>query len=336
MDRSIARRLLAAGLVLGLLAEVVLDGSAFGVNILVARGGDAARGLAGAPSGHGRPTRSTPGCRSRRSSSRRSSPSAATRSWRCSTRSARWRSSAPPWRPCPGCPSRAGPPRSSPAMAAWTLGAVVAGAPRVAVAARTGPITAPGWASGLAARWWLPLIARPPHRPAAGAHLRGPVRVGRPDLPARRWTTCSGWQLDLGSLAEVARVFTLACAWLAAGLLMVAATGIPAVRARLAGRGRPDAAGDRRGRLGAHGGDRRPGRRRPRRRPVRRAPDRLPVRWPEHARGGRHDLQRLRAARLLRARRGGLPGGRRRRRPRDDASSGGAGRTSRRSLRSSG
>lgn len=33
MDRSIARRVLAAGLLLGLLAELVLDGPAFGLNV---------------------------------------------------------------------------------------------------------------------------------------------------------------------------------------------------------------------------------------------------------------------------------------------------------------
>ena len=35
MDRSVARRLLAAGVLTGVLAEVVLDGPAYGLNIVV-------------------------------------------------------------------------------------------------------------------------------------------------------------------------------------------------------------------------------------------------------------------------------------------------------------
>src|SRR4029079_17706687 len=35
LDRSVARRLLAAGLLVGVLAEVVLDGPAYGVNVLI-------------------------------------------------------------------------------------------------------------------------------------------------------------------------------------------------------------------------------------------------------------------------------------------------------------
>jgi hypothetical protein len=110
-------------------------------------------------------------------------------------------------------------------MAAWTLGAVVAGAPRVAAAARTGPVTAPGWASGLAARWWLPLIR--------GLLIGLPLALifavlfaSADPIFRRGLEDLLGWQLDLGSLGGRV-VFTLACAWLAVGLLMVAATGIP-------------------------------------------------------------------------------------------------------------
>ena len=224
MDRSIARRLLAAALGLGLLAEVVLDGSAFGVNIvllvavtllaawLVRRQGRApdpldawlpisALILAGFVAVRGDPflaVLDTLGALAFLGAS------VAAMSGLPVTRRA--------------ASAIAG-------MAAWTLGAVVAGAPRVAGAARTGPVTAPGWASGLAARWWLPLIR--------GLLIGLPLALifavlfaSADPIFRRGLDDLLGWQLDLGSLGGRA-VFTLACAWLAAGLLMVAATGIP-------------------------------------------------------------------------------------------------------------
>ena len=111
LDRSVARRLLAAGLLIGVLAEVVLDGPAYGLNVLIV-----VAALLGAGWLLRRRDvlliRSTPGCRSRRSPSRPSSPSAATRSWHWSTRWERLPSRARPWSPSPGCPSPAGRHRS--------------------------------------------------------------------------------------------------------------------------------------------------------------------------------------------------------------------------------
>ncbi len=224
LDRSIARRLLAAALGLGLLAEVVLDGSAFGVNIvllvavtllaawLVRREGRApdpldawlpisALVLAGFVAVRGDPflaVLDTLGALAFLGAS------VAAMS---------------------GLPVTRRTASAVAGMAAWTLGAVVAGAPRVAGAARTGPVTAPGWASGLAARWWLPLIR--------GLLIGLPLALifavlfaSADPIFRRGLDDLLGWQLDLGSLGGRA-VFTLACAWLAAGLLMVAATGIP-------------------------------------------------------------------------------------------------------------
>jgi hypothetical protein len=224
LDRSIARRLIAAALGLGLLAEVVLDGSAFGVNIvllvavtllaawLVRRQGRApdpldawlpisALVLAGFVAVRGDPflaVLDTLGALAFLGAS------VAAMSGLPVTRRA--------------ASAIAG-------MAAWTLGAVVAGAPRVAAAARTGPVTAPGWASRLAARWWLPLIR--------GLLIGLPLALifavlfaSADPIFRRGLEDLLGWQLDLGSLGGRV-VFTLACAWLAVGLLMVAATGIP-------------------------------------------------------------------------------------------------------------
>ena len=281
----------------------------------VARCGDAARGLAGAPSGTGS------GSARRLAADLGAGP-----------RGVRRR----PRRPVPGGPGharRAGLPRR---LRGGDVGAARHAPGRLGhrwdggVDARgrrggrttrggRGPDRA-GHGARLGIRARGPLVAaahpRPAHRPAAGPHLRGALRLGRPDLPAR-----AGRSAGLAARSRLARRPRGVHA-----RMRVAGGGPPdgrgdrhpAVRARLAGCGRPDAARDRRGPTGDDGGDRRPGDRGRGHRPVRRAPDRLPVRWPEHARGGRHDLQRLRAAGLLRARRGGLPGGRGRRRPRDD------------------
>ena len=123
-------------------------------------------------------------------------------------------------------------------MAAWTLGAVVAGAPRVAAAARTGPVTAPGWASGLAARWWLPLIR--------GLLIGLPLALifavlfaSADPIFRRGLDDLLGWQLDLGSLAGRARVHArLRVA--GGGPADGRGDGHPAVRARIAGCGRAD------------------------------------------------------------------------------------------------
>ena len=65
MDRSLARRILLAALAIGVLADVVLDGPAFGLNVPDPRGGHARRGLAPPPpwARPGSPRRVAPGRR---------------------------------------------------------------------------------------------------------------------------------------------------------------------------------------------------------------------------------------------------------------------------------
>lgn len=224
MDRSIARRLLAAALGLGLLADVVLDGSAFGLNIvllvavtltagwLVRRAGRApdpldawlpvsALVLAGFVAVRGDPflaVLDTLGALAFLGASMAAMS---------------------------GLPVTRRAASAIAGMAAWTFGSVVAGAPRVAGAARTGPMTSPGWASGLTTRRWLPLVR--------GLLIGLPLALifavlfaSADPIFRRGLDDLFGWQLDLGSFTGRA-LFTFACAWLAAGLLMVAATGIP-------------------------------------------------------------------------------------------------------------
>jgi uncharacterized protein DUF4153 len=224
LDRSIARRLLAAGVGLGLLAEIVLDGSAFGLNIVLLVAATLAAGwllrrpgrapdpldawlpisalvLGGFVAVRGDPflaVLDTLGALAFLGASMAAMS---------------------------GLPVTRRAASAIAGMAAWTLGAVFLGAPRVAGAARSGPITAPGWASGFAARWWLPVVR--------GLLIGLPLALifavffaSADPIFRRGLDDLLGWQLDLGSFAGRA-VFTLACAWLAAGLLTVAATGIP-------------------------------------------------------------------------------------------------------------
>ena len=61
-DRVLSRRILAAGLALGLLAELVFDGRAFGINVAIATAASSRRpGCCAGPAAP--PTRSTPGSR---------------------------------------------------------------------------------------------------------------------------------------------------------------------------------------------------------------------------------------------------------------------------------
>ena len=243
LDRSIARRLLAAALGLGLLAEVVLDGSAFGFNIvllvavtlvagwLLRRPGRApdpldawlplaALVLAGFVAVRGDPFLAVLDVLGALAFLGASMAAMS------------------------GLPVTRRAASAIAGMAAWTLGAVFLGAPRVAGAARSGPVARPGWASGLAARWWLPLVR--------GLLLGLPLALifavlfaSADPIFRRGLDDLLGWQLDLGSLTGRA-IFTLACAWLAAGLLMVAATGIPPFERASPGRRRADTAGRRR------------------------------------------------------------------------------------------
>ena len=265
MDRSIARRLLAGGLALGLLAELVLDGPAYGLNIVILVAATLGGRMAAAP------TRARPGparCVApgrRRWSSRRSWRSAATRSSRSSTR----------------------------------VGALAfAGASLVAFSGLGGhaPVGVGDRGDGRLDARGQPWPVRPARRPAArpagrrspvaasrratraasdaascsgiplAAHLRGPVRVRRPDLPARarrppRLPDRPRRRSPGGCCSRSP------CAWLAAGVLSVSALGIPARRARPRSARRPgrgDRRADRRPRC--RRGARHPRRHRPRRR----------------------------------------------------------------------
>jgi Domain of unknown function (DUF4153) len=108
-------------------------------------------------------------------------------------------------------------------MAAWTLESVVAGASRAIGAGR--PTT-----HGRPLR--VPARARSVLR---GLLLAAPIALiflilfASADPIFRRWLAdIAGWQVDLGSLFG-RLLFIVSCAWLAAGLLSVAALGIPAV-----------------------------------------------------------------------------------------------------------
>ena len=118
------------------------------------------------------------------------------------------------------------------------------------------------------------------------------------------------FRIDLGDLPGRV-LFAAGIAWLVGGLLAVAARGIPAVEAASLGAAAPPASIGITRSLGTTEALVVLDRCRPDRRPVRRAPGGLSVRRARHARRGRHDLQRLRASRLFRTRRGG----RARRRP---------------------
>jgi hypothetical protein len=243
LDRSIARRLLVAGLALGLLAEVLLDGPALGVNFVL---------LVVATLGAGWLLR---------------------RRGRAPDRLDAWLPAAAvvlaafvairgdpflafldvlgalaflsaSMAAFSGLPVTRRSASVITAMAAWTFGAMVLGASRVVAAARSGPsVVAPAWVTVLRGRWWLPV--------ARGLLIGIPLALiftvlfaSADPIFRRTLDDLLGWQLDLGTLAGRV-VFTLACAWLAAGLLLVAATGIPDVeRASLGAAARTGAAVD--------------------------------------------------------------------------------------------
>jgi Domain of unknown function (DUF4153) len=233
LDRPIARRLLSAALVIGVLGEFLLDGPAYGLNVVVMVGATLAAGwllrrpgravdpldawlpvtavaLAAFVAVRGDPfiaTLDTLGALAFLGASMVAM------------------SGMPVTR------------RSASAIAgigAWTLEATLAGAPRTARAAGTVPTDR----SRLVPRRLLPiarglLLALPIGLIFVGLFASAdPIfRSGVRDL--------LGWQLDIGSAAG-RLVFTFACAWLAAGVLSVAAGGIPALeRASLGAAARP-------------------------------------------------------------------------------------------------
>ncbi len=226
MDRTIARDLLAAGLALGLLAELVLDGPAYGVNIVL---------LVVATLGAGWLLR-RPG--------RASDPVDA-------------------WLPIAAVAFAAfvavrGDPlvasldtlaamvfvgaslvaisglavtrRSAAAIAglgAWTLEAALVGTPRIVRAARVAsPAQAGGW-SRLGSGWWLS-VGRGLLLGIPLAMIFAVLFASADPIFRRGLDELFGLRIDLGGLGG-RLLFTLACAWFAAGVLSVGAIGIPAM-----------------------------------------------------------------------------------------------------------
>ena len=159
--------------------------------------------------------------------------------------------------------------------------------------------------------------ARAPAGPPGRDGLRGPVRVGGSDLRADHRSTSSAGRptsadspggSSSSSPARGSRPGSSRCRPSGSRRSRRSSLGAAAQTGIVV----PAAATRRRRGAG------RPGRHRCRRGALRRPPGRVPVRWPEHARRRRDDLQRLRPTWLLRARRGGLPGRRGRGRPGSD------------------
>ena len=222
MDRSIARRLLAGGLALGLLAELVLDGPAYGLNILILVAALLATGwvlrrrdrapdpldswlpltalvLAGFVAVRGDPFMAVLDMLG--SLAFLGASLAAFSGLAVTRRSA----------------------STIAAMAAWTLEAAFAGAPRAAAAARP---TREGSPSRIPAR--LAPLGRGLLIAIPLALMFAVLFASADPIFRRGLDELFGLRIDLASFAG-RLIFTLACAWLAAGVLSVSALGIPAV-----------------------------------------------------------------------------------------------------------
>ncbi|HEX6868574.1 MAG TPA: DUF4173 domain-containing protein [Candidatus Limnocylindrales bacterium] len=230
MDRLVARRLLVGAIILGLLAEVVLDGPAFGINILTLVLATLAigwlfrrRDRAPDPLDSWLPltavvlaafvaVRADPflALLDTFGAALFLGASIAAFSGLAITR----RSAA-----------------AITTMAAWTLAAVVAGAPRVAKASR-GEGRGPEPATGDTTRRriserWAP-IARGLVLGLPLAMIFAVLFASADPIFRRGLDDLLGWQIDLSTV--LGRVlFIAAIAWLSAGLLSVATGGIPAV-----------------------------------------------------------------------------------------------------------
>ena len=224
LDRPIARRLLAAGLALGLLAELVLDGRAYGVNIvllvvptlgagwLLRRPGRApdpldvwlpiaAVAFAAFVAVRGDPFVATLDTLAAMAFLGASliaiSGLAVTR-----------RSAA----------TLAG-------MGAWTLEAVLVGTTRIVRAARVAsPAQAAGW-THLGSGWWVS-VGRGLLLGIPLAMIFAVLFASADPIFRRGLDEMFGLRIDLGGLGG-RFLFTLACAWFATGVLSVAAIGIP-------------------------------------------------------------------------------------------------------------
>ena len=109
------------------------------------------------------------------------------------------------------------------AMVAWTVEALIAGTPRVALAARSrngdAPARIPEWlmALGRGLLLGIPL-----------ALIFALLFASADPIFRRGLTDLIGWRIDLASMAG-RMLFTLACAWFAAGVLSITVLGIPAL-----------------------------------------------------------------------------------------------------------
>jgi hypothetical protein len=222
LDRRIARRLLSAALVIGVLGELVLDGPAYGLNIVL---------MVGATLGAGwllrRPARTldpldawlpVTALALAAFVAVRGDPFIATLDTLGALAFAGASMVA-----MSGLPVTRRSASAIAGMGAWTLEATLAGAPRAARAAGT----IPSDRSRLVPRRILPvarglLLAIPIGLVFVGLFASAdPIfRSGVRDV--------LGWQFDIGSVGG-RLVFILACGWLAAGVLSVAAAGIPAL-----------------------------------------------------------------------------------------------------------
>lgn len=241
LDRPIARRLLTGGLALGLLAELVLDGPAHGLNIVIVVAATLGvgwllrrRGRAPDPLDAWLPAtalllaafvavRGDPLIALIDTLVALAFTGAALVAF----------SGLPVTRRSAGIIA---------AMGAWVLEAVLAGAPRAIAAARATP-------GGRSAR--LPARAVPVVRGLVVgiplALLFAVLFASADPLFRRGLDDVLGLRIDLGSLPGRI-LFTIACAWLAAGVLSVSALGIPALeRTSLGAAARPAVAVPTRG-----------------------------------------------------------------------------------------
>ncbi len=222
MDRSIARRLLAGGLALGLLAELVLDGPAYGLNIVILVAATLAAGwllrrrdrapdpldawlpvtalvLAGFVAVRGDPflaVLDTVGALAFLGASLVAFSGLAVTRRSASTIAA---------------------------MGAWMLEATVAGPPRAAVAARPAHEGAPSRIPARLAPLGRGLLLGIPL-----ALIFAVLFASADPIFRRGLDELLGIRIDLGSLGG-RMLFTFACAWLAVGVLSVSALGIAAV-----------------------------------------------------------------------------------------------------------
>jgi hypothetical protein len=222
LDRSIARLLLAGGLALGLLAELFLDGAAYGLNIVI---------LVAAVLGAGWLLR------------RRGRAPDPLDAWLPVTGLVLAAFVAVRGDPflalfdtlgamaflgasvvaMSGLPVTRQSASAIAAMGAWTLEAALAAAPRAARRARATPGERPRKVPERLAPLGRGLLLGLPI-----ALIFAVLFASADPIFRRGMSDLLGWRIDLGDLGGRI-LFTLACAWLSVGLLSVAALGLPAL-----------------------------------------------------------------------------------------------------------